>query len=584
VAALRTRFDRSFEIPEIPVRETPPAARVDEPEDHARTLVRRPRGLDGVPAAVGPAAPSSGATIIPFTKPRAIAAIAAADPKALATAPASDPARPRPERAPALPVATGWTPPRGVNAVAQGEPRRAPAATPPVASASLGGMTAVASSMARASAQEGPAPIAHPAASPPRPWPRPESAPIEPSVATALPRPRGGATALATAGSPVVSEVVAGGGPEQPAAPARWAEYAPLGLGPPAAASQRAAKLIVSAYRLLGFGILSIVVVVLVGYIATTAFYYFSDSWIAPVVVSPTDERVVALQAQLGEQQSARDRIADELQQAERAIAAQQTFQAEFARAIRLDLEGRKLALGRIRALANAAGATRSAIRAETSAYATASRQRMDEEFAAGLIDRGALLNGKYQLAQISSSNLSLAERQAEFETRAAELEAQTRSLNAVLANVEGTGGAALSYEVLRIQRELQASRLELAKSIEARDTLRTALARQDKLVQALRQSTYLRAAADGANVAFVPYGNLDNVGPGTEVFGCKIGMLVCSRVGVVREVLAGEVQFQHPHREQSLRGQMALLALDPERAAAAADDVLFLGGKPLLF
>ena len=40
----------------------------------------------------------------------------------------------------------------------------------------------------------------------------------------------------------------------------------------------------------------------------------------------------------------------------------------------------------------------------------------MNEEYAAGLIDRQAMLAGKFQLAQISNANLSLAERQVDFD------------------------------------------------------------------------------------------------------------------------------------------------------------------------
>jgi hypothetical protein len=384
------------------------------------------------------------------------------------------------------------------------------------------------------------------------------------------------------------------------AAQPRWGEYEQLGLGEPKAStklasklgsifgsklnSQKAAKLIVNVYKALGFGILTIIVFVLVGYIASTAFYYASDSWIVPMAVSPTDEKVVTLQAQLAEQQNARDRITDELQQAERAIESQQTFQAEFAKAIRSDLEGRKLALSRIRELATTASRTRAAIKNQNSAYANASRRKMQQEYAAGLIDRTAMLSGKFQIAQITSSNLSLAERQAEFETRAAELEAQTRSLDAILANAQGSGSAALSYEVLRIKQEYEASRLDLAKSIEARDTLKAALARQDKIVTALAQSAYLRAVRDSASVAFVPYGNLSNVSKGTSLYACKLGMIFCYHVGEVLEVLPGEVQFKHPHRERNLRGQVVVLKLDRDEADAAAEDVLFVGGRPILF
>lgn len=373
--------------------------------------------------------------------------------------------------------------------------------------------------------------------------------------------------------------------------PTKWAAYDALGLGAPAIKpavtfTQRFGKWIVNAYRLLGFAILTVIVIVLVGYIAQTAFFYMSDSWVVPSAVSATDEKVVTLQAQLAEQQNSRDRIADELKQAERAIAAQQTFQAEFTKAIKNDLADREAALGRIRALANAAAATRAQIKQQSNAYASASRRRMAEEYAAGLIDRSSILSGKFQLAQISSSNLSLAERQAEFETRAADLEAQTQSLDSLI-EIEGEGtkeDVAMSYEVLRIKQEYESSKLDLAKAVEARDTLKAALERQDKIVDGLERSAYLRAINDGASVAFVPYGNLSDVRKGSGLYACKLGMVFCYHVGKVLEVLPGEVQFKHPQRDKQLRGQIIELVLDKEDSDAASDDVLFAGGKPLLF
>jgi hypothetical protein len=364
------------------------------------------------------------------------------------------------------------------------------------------------------------------------------------------------------------------------AAHGKWAAFEALGLGKKLA-SQTAGKLIVSAYRLLGFAILTIIVVVLVGYIANTAFFYMSDSWVVPMAISPTDEKVVTLQAQLSEQQNTRDRIADELNQAERAIAAQQQFQAEFTKAIKRDLVGRTAALGRIRALANAAASTRAAIRNQNSQYAAASRKQMAQEYAAGLIDRNTMLSGKFQMAQITSSNLSLAERQAEFETRAAELEAQAESLDAVLENKQGDE-VALSYEVLRIKQEYESSKLDLAKAIEARDTLKLSLGRQDKILGSLKGSSWLRAIDDHASVAFVPYGNLGKASQGASVYACRVGMIWCRHIGDVLEVLPGEVQFKHPQRDKMLRGQMVEIKLDGDESDAAADDVLFVGGKPL--
>ena len=598
------------------VRAIPKASHFDEAA--TQLDARTPRFPDGdrrhgeIPSFVTPVRSSSSASarrsaapapaahpnVIPFTKPRAIAAVAAANPAAVVTmAPASTPARTSappfaptkmmtsppatsapsippsmaPRIGPATPVGTGWTPPHAVKAIAQpASPRAASIAVTAWPAASP---AAPAQAPAQSPAQ---APAQAPAQSHPVVTTRPAS---QMQIAQPMATPPGHP---AIAAPPLPAPPSAA--PPSAAPRSRWAIYEQLGLGPPKPGGKQAAALIVNAYRLLGFGILTIIVFVLIGYIVSTAFYYFSNSWIVPMAVSPTDEKVVTLQAQLAEQQNARDRIADELQQAERAIAVQQTFQAEFAKAIRSDLEGRKLALSRVRELATTAARTRAAIKSQNTAYANASRRRMSQEYAAGLIDRNAMLSGKYQIAQISSSNLSLAERQAEFETRAAELEAQTRSLDAILANAQGSAGTALSYEVLRIKQEYEASRLDLAKATEARDTLKTALARQDKIVAALSQSAYLRAVRDGASVAFVPYGNLSNVEQGTSLYGCKLGMVFCYKVGEVLEVLPGEVQFKHPHRERNLRGQIVVLRLDEDEANAAADDVLFVGGRPILF
>ncbi|HEY2736461.1 MAG TPA: hypothetical protein VGI70_20820, partial [Polyangiales bacterium] len=124
--------------------------------------------------------------------------------------------------------------------------------------------------------------------------------------------------------------------PEVPAS--RWAAFEKLGLVAPKLDPRKLSRHVVTGYRLLGFAILTIIVIVLVGYIAQTTFFYLSSSWIVPMTVSPTDDKVIALESQLTERQNVRDRIAADLADAERAIAVQQAFQAEFEKAIRSDL------------------------------------------------------------------------------------------------------------------------------------------------------------------------------------------------------------------------------------------------------
>lgn len=359
----------------------------------------------------------------------------------------------------------------------------------------------------------------------------------------------------------------------------RYAEFADLGLDkPPRPAGMQ--RLIVSTYRLLGFGILSIIVVVLVGYIATSAFYFVSDSWIQPMVVSPTDERVLQLKSDLAEQASVRDKIAVDLQHTDRFIAAQQDFQAEFVKAVKADLAERKSSLGRVSQLARQYRGERSRIRASNDDFAKASKDTMSKEYEAGLIKRDDMLNGAYQRGQIANSNLSLAERQAEFENRAASLEKESAALEGVLSKKANAG--VLSYDVLKIKRDYDTSRLETAKATEERKALQDSLERHDAILNSIRQSPQLRAADRKADVAFVPYANFKDLKVGTPVYACAFEMALCHEAGKVQAILPGEVTSKHPNREKMLRGQMVELALDD--ADAAEENVLFVGRKPLLF
>jgi len=369
------------------------------------------------------------------------------------------------------------------------------------------------------------------------------------------------------------------GAPAAPTTPEpAWGEFEAIGLGPKPAPSATAAKLIVSTYRLLGFGVLTAIVIALVGYIALTVFYFASSSWIVPTIVSPTDARVVALQSELAAHRNDRDRLASELADAERAIETEQQFQLRFAQAIASDLRGRRSALRRVRALVDAAATTRAEIQASSDAFARDSAERMDSQYAAGLIDRHAMLDGKHQLAQISSSQLSATERQVAFETQAAELARQATALDAVLADKD----VPLSYDVLRIKRDYDASKLATARATEARKRLLASLARQDEIIASLESSAYLRALGARASLALVPYANLEQVAPGAPLYACTLEIAWCREVGSVVEVLPGELQFKHPHRDTAVRGQLVELRLTD--ASAAREDVLFVGGRPLGF
>ena len=361
----------------------------------------------------------------------------------------------------------------------------------------------------------------------------------------------------------------------------KWKQYHDVGLTPPKAnnpnkATAAAAKVVVSTYRMLGISILTLIVAVLVGYIGTTVFYFFSKSWVTPTVISANDPKVVQARNELSAAQNARDKLQTDLHDTERAIASEQQFQLEFTKAVEDDLAGRKEALDRVRSLAGSAAATRAHVSGTTSAYATAFAAKQKQDFEAGMIDRNTMMSGTYQVAQMSAGTLALAEKQVELEGAAKDLARQTRALDALAQQQAGTP---MSYEVLKIKRDYDASKLALAKALETRDALTAAIKRQDDMIAGLKSSAFLRAVDDKTVVALVPYGNMDNAKPGSTLYACKVSMVWCHEVGTVIEVLPGEVSIKHPHNDSVLRGQMIEMQLTD--ASAAQNEVLF-AGKPL--
>jgi hypothetical protein len=564
------------------------------------TIARLPSLAEGTPPHATPVVVARGSVadpmpkpvppnIVPFTRPRAIAEIAAANPRALEVKPV--PMNNVAAETMHIPISEVLPVPVPMNNVAAETMHmhvtpvlpmpiqsHVPTLRRPVTAKTLLGVPALAvRTVATSGVVE-----ARPATDAPAPQEKSGVAPATASPAIASSENNGGV--LSTSQSWFAED------PEIGVATRRadqWGEYEDIGLGKPkkqkadrrGLATGVAQKMVVSTYRLVGFGILTLVVVILIGYIATTAFYFVNRSWAAPVTVSPSDEKVVGLKAQLAAQQNVRDRLAAELDDTDRAIAAQQDFQSEFARAIQSDLKGRQVALARVRQLANQAEQTRTQIRHANDDFAADHADKMAKEYDAGLIDRSSMLNGKYQLAQISTSNLSLAERQAEFEQRAQQLAEETRSLDAILAN---NSSSALTYDVLKIKRDYDQSKLELAHAMQNRKLVQASLVRQDEIIKGIQESAFLRVIHDKAVVAQVPYDNLKDVGAGTKLYSCKVAMVWCHEVGEVVVVLPGEVTFKHPRRDAVVRGQLVELKMSEPDAAAA--DVLFLGSEPLWF
>jgi hypothetical protein len=344
-------------------------------------------------------------------------------------------------------------------------------------------------------------------------------------------------------------------------------------------AQARMNKWVVTAYKLIGFAILTLVVLALVSYLGANLFYVFSTSWVAPTVIAPTDEHVLALKSKLADEESARDQVIAGLADADRVIAMHAEYLGNARKALVEELADRKSELASLHAIDHTFASTRAEVKSDSRAWSSLSKQRLSAEYDAHLIDREAALSGALQLSQLAQGNLNLAEHEMVLSKRRAEL---IRDTDALAAAVSHQPAHRHSLEVLRILQELKRAQLELAKAGDERQVLQKSLARHDEIVRSIAESPYLLAVAQKSTIAFTPYANLAKVKPGAPLYACSLGLFWCRQVGQVVAVLPGEVSLEHPLQKQTLRGQSVQLRLTD--AKAAEDKTLFAGGRPLLF
>ena len=102
--------------------------------------------------------------------------------------------------------------------------------------------------------------------------------------------------------------------------------------------------------------------------------------------------------------------------------------------------------------------------------------------------------------------------------------------------------------------------------------------------IQTAKQSPYYLNASGGKTLyfAFVPYDNQASAVAGSPIYDCYLNMVVCRKVGTVKQIFAGEEHAIHPIFKTQIRGFLIQMNLD--HAESAKSKTVFLGRKPVLF
>jgi hypothetical protein len=196
----------------------------------------------------------------------------------------------------------------------------------------------------------------------------------------------------------------------------------------------------------------------------------------------------------------------------------------------------------------------------------------IDKDLAAGLITKGDAATQRAALNQAQSSYT---------DSKIGEV-LLTDSI------LEKTTTDTKSLDVLDKQAELisEIAQLDIAIAV-AQKQISEETKQITRLKEALTtaKSTPYYLSVSGATAvyfAFVPYDNQNSAGPGSPVYDCYLNMILCRKVGTVKQIFAGEEHAIHPIFRTDIRGFLIQMQLD--HTESAKSKTVFLNHKPLFF
>ena len=337
-------------------------------------------------------------------------------------------------------------------------------------------------------------------------------------------------------------------------------------------------KSVLTTYRIFAIVVLYAVLLGVLSYAFVMGFYALNKSWAAPVILSASDEKSLNfMQKLVVSRQTIEDLKVD--------ILRQETTLAEMAkhRASLLALDPElQAAIVRERAHDSKTGPElaeldkrKQADNQKTQEMIPQIRQlevQIKSDLANGLITKG---DAATQLASLNQAE------DAYTDSRIADVMLTDSVLDKTLVGTKSLDAmekqAELRSNIAQLDVTLSVAEKQLQEDNQQVERLR------DAITIAKQSPYYLNASGDKRlYFAFVPYDNQANATVGAPIYDCYLNMVLCRKVGSVKQLFLGEQVISHPIFKTQVRGLTILMDLShPE---SAKSQTVFIGRKPLLF
>jgi hypothetical protein len=337
-------------------------------------------------------------------------------------------------------------------------------------------------------------------------------------------------------------------------------------------------KSVITLYRVFAVTTLYAILVGILAYAFIMGFYAVNTTWAAPVILSASDEKSLDfLQKLVTSRQTLQDLHVDILHQQTtldemtKHRAALEALDPQIQQAIARENTHDRVTGPQLAAL----DTQKQADNAKTQAVLAQLQQlesNINKDLAAGLITKS---DAATQLAALNQS------RDAYTDSRIAEVLLTDNVLDKTTTGTKSLDvlqkQAELRSEIAQLDVTLAVSEKQLQEDNRQVDLLRDAIA-------TARQSPY-NLIATGTNriyFAFVAYDNQPAAKVGAPIYDCYLDMVLCRKVGTVKQIFLGEEDITHPIFKTQVRG--FTIQMDLSHPNSAQSKTVFLGRKPLLF
>jgi hypothetical protein len=308
---------------------------------------------------------------------------------------------------------------------------------------------------------------------------------------------------------------------------------------------------------------------------ARAGYYLATDAQIAPILLSPESDAVMASKLSLAGLEGDRDATQVRIEVAQLALDAGHDATRKLSELRDRSAAGLAFSGALVSQDEAAVDLDSAHLREQRELLSSAIGNQqsylgdLQRQLSAGVVHRLDVTREERELQRLRLLALENEREQLTATTRRASI---TLTQRALVGTRRSLAPDALRHQeqLIRIELELNALQTDRRSKLAELQMATVHAARLDQLIDEIKARPIYRAALREQLLAFVPYTQLARVASNAHVYACRIwSAFDCRPVGRIAEVLPGEIAAQDPWGAPA-RGQYAVLELDDSDFAKA--------------